>query len=233
MTRFPARLLATAATAALLTSPAVAQNMLDGDVTFELGHNVGKSRNFKHIATSLGTTFDNGIGMQLDISVGKYEAINSTVPSAGVHVFYAPTSDWAVGGFVLAEDLRPGNYAYAGLEAAYTTGDFSGEVYVAYRHDYNGAFHGERYGIELAYAPGNWNGFGVFGGAHGETGLPGGTKSIAYVGADYRFANNTKLALTVGRNDRRETVATLGYTIQFGNGARFSRRHSQGVFDGY
>jgi len=233
MPRSTTRLLATVAACALISTPAVAQNILNGDLTFELGHNAQKSRNFKHISTSLGTTFDSGLGLQFDMSVGKYEGINSTSPSAGLHVFYSPDTTWAVGAFVLAEDQRPGNYAYMGLEAVYNTGDFRGEVYAAYRHDYAANFHGERYGVEMAYAPANWNGFGVFGGAHGETGLPTGSKSIAYLGADYRFANSTKLALTVGRTDQGETVATLGYQIQFGNGATFSRRHSQGVFDGY
>lgn len=233
MPKLTTRLMTFTAACALLASPAVSQNMLNGDVTFELGRNFEKSRNFKHIATSLGTTFDSGLGVQLDLSTGKYESVTSTVPSAGVHVFYAPTSDWAVGGFFMGEDQRPGNYVYMGLEAAYSTGDFRGEIYGAYRRDVANGFHGERYGVEMAYAPGTWNGFGLFGGAHGETGLPGGSKSIAYVGGDYRFANNTKLALTVGRTNLRETVATVGYTIQFGNGATFSRRHGQGVFDGY
>ena len=30
-----------------------------------------------------------------------------------------------------------------------------------------------------------------------------------------------------------ENLVTLGYQIDFGKGATFSRRHSQGVFDGY
>jgi hypothetical protein len=233
VTRHPTRFFATTAVCALMSSPVIAQNALNGDLTFELGHNVQKSRNFKHIATSLGTTFGSGLGVQFDMSIGKYEGINSTSPSAGLHVFYAPDPSWAVGGFVLAEDQRPGNYAYMGVEGAYDTGAFKAELYAAYRHDYNAGFNGERYGVEAAYAPDNWNGFGLFGGAHGETGLPTGSKSIAYLGGDYRFANGTKLALTVGHTDQNETVATLGYQINFGNGATFSRRHSQGVFDGY
>lgn len=233
MPRVPARFLAVTALCALQTSPAVAQNMLNGDLTFELGRNFDKSRNFKHIATSLGTTFDSGFGLQLDMSIGKYEAVTSTVPSATLHAFYAPTPDWAVGAFFMGEDQRPGNYVYMGLEAAYTTGDFSAEVYGAYRRDVALGNHGERYGVEMAYAPDSWSGFGVFGGAHGETGLPAGSKSIAYLGGDYRFANNTKLALTVGHTNLGETVATVGYQIQFGEGATFSRRHGQGVFDGY
>lgn len=216
-----------------VATPAAAQNALQGNLTFELGRNIDKSRNFKHIATSLGTTFDNGLGVQVDISVGKYENVTSTQPTAGLHVYYAPTADWAVGAFLTGEDQRPGNYAYMGLEAAYDTGAFAAEVYAAFRDDRAATFDGERFGVELAYAPDTWNGFGAFGGAHSESGLPGGSKSIGYIGADYRFRNDTKLALTVGQTDLSETVVTLGYQIDFGSGAVFSRRHSQGVFDGY
>ena len=234
MTKFAfcAAVAALAATAPL-AGPVRAENALQGNLTFELGRNTGKSRNFKHIATSLGTTFASGIGLQLDMSVGKYERVTSTQPTAGLHVYYAPTEEWAVGGFLTGEDQRPGNYAYFGLEAAYDSGPLAAEVYAAYRNDRAATFDGERYGVELAYTPENWSGFGLFGGGHSESGLPGGSKSIAYVGTDYRFKNDTKLALTLGHTNLNENLVTLGYQIDFGKGATFSRRHSQGVFDGY
>ncbi|WP_136635567.1 hypothetical protein [Pseudooceanicola onchidii] len=223
----------TLAMTGVVATPALAENTLNGNLSFELGRNIDKSRNFKHIATSLGTTFDNGVGLQLDISVGKYEQVTSTQPTAGLHVYYAPSDDWAIGAFLTGEDQRPGNYAYFGVEAAYTSGPFMAEVYAAYRNDRASTFDGERFGVEMAYAPDNWGGFGIFGGGHSESGLPGGSKSIVYVGGDYRFANDTKLALTYGRTNLDESVVTLGYHINFGRGATFSRRHSQGVFDGY
>lgn len=228
----------TAAAALLVTAttamPVAAQNALEGNFTLELGRNTDKSRNFKHGAVSLGTTFDSGFGLQFDMSVGKYEQVTSTQPTAALHAFYKPTEEWAIGAFILGEDQRPGNYAYFGIEAAYDTGPFRADVYAAYRNDRAGtSFNGERYGIELAYAPGNWNGFGVFGGGHSESGLPAGSKSIVYVGADYRFQNDTKIILTAGRTNLDENVFTLGYQIDFGRGATFGRRHSQGVFDGY
>lgn len=226
-------LVAALALTAVAGAPARAENVLQGNLTFELGRNADKSRNFKHIATSLGTEFASGIGMQLDISVGKYENVTSTQPTAGAHLYYAPDADWAIGAFLTGEDQRPGNYAYMGLEAAYDAGAFKGEVYAAYRDDRASTFDGERYGMELSYAPETWSGFGLFGGAHSENGLPGGAKSIGYLGADYRFGNDTKLSLTLGQTNLSETVATMGFTIDFGAGPRFSRRHSQGVFDAY
>ena len=234
MTRYTLGLAAISLAAmAAASTPVQAQNTLNGNLTFELGRNTGLSRNFKHGATSLGTVFGNGLGLQFDMSVGKYENVTSTQPSAGVHVFYAPNETWAVGAFVFGEDQRPGNYFYYGAEAAYDSGPFHAEIYGAYRDDRAAAFDGNRFGMELAYAPSNWNGFGVFGGAHTESGLPTGAKSIVTAGVDYRFQNSTKLALTVGRTNLDHTVASLSYQIDFGNGARFSRRHSQGVFDAY
>ena len=225
--------LAAALSVTLGPASAQAQNVLQGNLTFELGRNTDKSRNFKHIATSLGTEFASGVGLQLDITVGKYENVTSTQPTAGAHIYYAPVAEWAVGAFLTGEDQRPGNYAYMGLEAAYDAGAFEGEVYAAFRDDRASTFDGERFGLELAYAPETWGGFGVFGGAHSESGLPGGDKSIGYLGADYRFKNDTKLSLTIGQTNLSETVATVGYSIDFGAGARFTRRHSQGVFDAY
>ncbi|WP_375172986.1 hypothetical protein [Pseudooceanicola sp.] len=229
----PSPYLAAALALTVLAFPAQAENTLHGELSFELGRNVDKSRNFKHIATSLGTTFANGVGLQLDLSVGKYEQVTSTQPTAGIHVYYAPSDDWAIGAFLVGEDQRPGNYAYFGVEAAYDSGPFQAEIYAAYRDDRAATFDGERFGIELAYAPETWSGFGLFGAAHAESGLPTGSKSIAYLGAEYGFKNDTKVAMTVGQTDLSETVVTLGYHIDFGRGATFSRRHSQGVFDGY
>lgn len=216
-----------------IATPVYAQNALEGNLTFELGRNQEKSRNFKHIATSLGTTFDNGVGVQLDLSIGKFESVTSTEPSATAHIFYAPDETWAVGVFAMGEDQRPGNYFLYGVEAKYDTGAFTGEVYAAYRDDRASGFEGERYGVEVGYAPASWGGYGMFGGAHTDTHLATGDKSIGYVGAEYGFRNNTKLALTVGHTDLKETVATLGYQIDFGRGATFSRRNSLSVYDGY
>ena len=222
------------AAAAALNGPVQAQNVMDGNLTIELGHNAGKSRFFKHMAASIGTTFNSGLGFQVDLSAGKYEQVTSTQPHAAVHLYFAPNEEWAAGAFMIGEDQRPGNYFYFGLEAAYDTGALHAEAYAAYRSDRAGtSSDGERFGLELAYTPDSWNGFGLFGGAHSESGLPTGAKSIAYAGAEYRFSNDTKLAVTLGQTNLKETVYTLGYQIDFGKGATFSRRHSQGVFDGY
>ncbi|MBB04905.1 MAG: hypothetical protein CML03_05230 [Pseudooceanicola sp.] len=212
---------------------AQAQSLLEGDLSFELGRNREKSRNFKHIATSMGRTFDSGFGVQLDLAIGKYENVTSTNPAAALHLYYAPDDTWALGGFILGEDQRPGNYVYLGLEAAYETGPLSVEGYAAHRNDRAAAFNGDRYGMEVAYAPDTWSGFGLFGGAHNENDLPAGEKSIAYLGTDYRFDNNTEVALQVGRSDLKHTVASVRYQINFGPGSKFTRRHGQGVFDGY
>ena len=132
---------------------AQAQSLLEGDLSFELGRNREKSRNFKHIATSMGRTFDSGFGVQLDLAIGKYENVTSTNPAAALHLYYAPDDTWALGGFILGEDQRPGNYVYLGLEAAYETGPLSVEGYAAHRNDRAAAFNGDRYGMEAPMRP--------------------------------------------------------------------------------
>ncbi|EAQ03537.1 hypothetical protein OB2597_02917 [Pseudooceanicola batsensis HTCC2597] len=218
---------------ALAAPAAEAQRALQGELSFELGRNQEKSRNYKHIATSLGTTFDNGVGLQLDLSVGKFESVISTQPAAAVHVYFAPGGGWALGAYLSGEDQRPGNYVHLGLEAGYDAGPFDLEAYAAYRDDRAASSDGSRYGIAAAYAPDSWNGAGLFGGGHVDEGLPGGDRSIAYLGTDYRFGNNTRLSLMAGRTDLSETVMKLSYSITFGDGPRFSRRDNMSTFGPY
>jgi hypothetical protein len=210
-----------------------AENVLRGDLSFELGRNTDRSRNFKHISTSLGTEFGNGVGVQLDLALGKYEQLTSTQSSAAVHLYYAPTEAVAVGAYLLGEDTRPGNFAYYGAEVAYSADTWQAEAYLAYRKDLGGSNEGTRYGVEFAATPAGWNGFGLFGAAHGETDLLGGDKSIVTAGGSYTFGNDSTLALEVGRTNLGHSVASVSYRITFGEGARFSRRHAIGAYGAY
>lgn len=227
------RLLAGTALAVTLgTAPAMAQNVVSGHVGFAFSTNQSTSINTKRLETSLGTTLQNGLGFQFDIAASKYEAFTSTSPAATLHMYYKP-GDWAVGAFLTAEDRRPGNSYYFGLEAAYTSGPWEFEGYWAYRDDIAATTDGSRIGILASYAPENWNGFGLMLGGHSEDGMGTGTKSYAYLGGQYRTEKGMVYAAQVGQTDQGDTIFSVNLKIEFGEGAVFSRRDSRGVFPGY
>lgn len=218
--------------AALCAAPALAENTVSGSAALVLSRNFDSGINTKRVETSLGTVLDNGFGFQLDIAASKYEQFTSTSPAGGVHLFYKP-GDWAFGAFVTAEDRRPGNSYYFGVEAAYDAGPWQAEAYWAYRDDISAATDGSRFGITAAYSPDNWNGFGVTFGGHAEDGMTTRTKTYAYLGAEYRTQNDLVYGAQIGQTDQGDTILSMNLRVDFGKGPVFSRRDSRGVFPGY
>ncbi|MGI3167641.1 hypothetical protein ACRARG_00705 [Pseudooceanicola sp. C21-150M6] len=216
-----------------LPPTAAAQDMVRGEAVIELGRNFGTGGNFKRAEMSLGTELGFGAGVQMDLGIGKYEQITSTSPSGSLHLYYAVDEDLAVGVFATAEDRRPGSSYYAGIEAAYATGDIALEGHFAYRDDLDVATDGVRYGLDAGFHPDAWRGFGLSAGAVAETGMTTGRKNFGYVGAEFMFRNGVRTGLMVGRTDNHDTVASAAVSFEFGQGARFGRRDSRGLFPAY
>ncbi|WP_010140385.1 hypothetical protein [Oceanicola sp. S124] len=212
------------------TTPAQAQLVLDGEVTFELAHNNDTSVNTKHIGGSFSGLVWNDFGLQLDLSVGKHEQYTSTQPAATLHLFHAPNEALTWGLFLAAEDRRPGNSYFWGAEVAWQSEGFGLEAFAAYRDDISASTDGTRFGLEASYRPdgADWT---LFAGYAADDGAPL-EQRYGYLGATYEIREGIALGLSAGRNDEGDTIASALVSFTFGDGSRLRARDTMELFPG-
>lgn len=214
----------------LLPATAKAQLVLDGEVKVEVARNFDTGVNTKRIRGSFDGLIWNDVGVQLDLGTGKHENHESTAPSATLHLYYAPTDALSWGGFLTAEDRRPGNSYFWGGEVAYKTGALGLEGYAAYRDDIAETTDGSRYGFDVTYdAAPRWT---LLAGAVTDQGAPL-ERSYGYVGATYAIKDGINLGMTAGGTDDGAAIASLLVTFNFGDGATFRARDSLELYPGY
>lgn len=200
----------------------------------ELGRNTQRSENFKRIESRFAIGFGARWGLQVDVAAAKYEGATSTAPSGAFHLTYAASPDWTLGTYIAADDLRPGNFVYYGVEAAYDGPRLSMDVTAAAIDAVNSSLSGSRFGMDLVYGlgpVGNGDLSALVGGAT-QT-LTGGDRQMGYAGVRYGWQNGVDLDLTVGQTDVGDT--TMGFAVRFdlGKPPSFGQRDTRGLFPAY
>ncbi len=218
--------------AVLAAFPARAELTLNGTFEVELARNSDTLINTKRVEGSFAGMVWHNFGAQFDLGIGKHEQYTSTSPSAGAHVFYKPSEEAAVGVYLAAEDRRPGNSYFYGVEGAYRTERYGIEGYLAMRDDIAETTTGHRVGFDATYSFADLSQLSVLTGAVYDDGGPL-ERGYGYVGASYEISDGFALGGTVGRTDNGATVAAISATLTFGKGSTFGRRDSFGLYPGY
>ncbi|MWD27800.1 hypothetical protein E0K89_009965 [Aquicoccus sp. SCR17] len=196
------------------------------ELELRLARNFGMENNFKRIAGSFASDRLGFAGLQMDISVSKFEETYSTAPSAGAHLYRRLGGGTVVGGFIAGDDLRPGNYFYAGIEAKHQAGPVSLEGYLAHIDVIKSGDSGVRYGLDADFGldhPGRMGFSAVRAGYHGAD-LRGQSHGYAYLGTSFDMGRGVSLSAMAGQNDDHETIAGFSASFAIGNGPTFRRR---------
>ncbi|SPF81297.1 hypothetical protein [Pseudoprimorskyibacter insulae] len=222
-------ILSSAAIACIAATSASAQDV-SGSVSFGIARNAQQSNNSKRIVAQVAFPMTDRLDLQVDVGVGKYEDTFSTAPYAALHLGYAVSETFKVGAFLAGDDIRPGNYFYYGIEAAYDSGPLSADLFVSGIDVIKSSASGLRYGVDLSYAI-NAN-YSVLAGAAGQS-LKGDNRTYGYIGAAYTFDNGIRFAATAGKTDKGATIGGVQLTLPFGGGAAFTSRDTRSLFPAY
>ncbi|MEC3860490.1 hypothetical protein VK792_04275 [Mesobacterium sp. TK19101] len=200
----------------------------------ELGRNTQRSENFKRIESRFAIDFASRWGLQVDVAAAKYEGATSTAPSGAFHLTYAASPDWTLGVYIAGDDLRPGNYVYYGIEAAYDGPRLSVDFNAAAIDAVNSSLSGSRFGMDLVYGLGPvGNGqLSVLAGGAVQS-LTGGDRQMGYVGVRYGWQNGVNLDLTVGQTDVGDTTMAFALRFDLGRKPHFGARDTRGLFPAY
>jgi len=208
--------------------------LASGNLRLAYGQNFATESSFKRIETSFAATPWDPVGVQLDLGIGKRGSNTSTAPSAAIHVFQ-DYGTAAFGGYIAAEDMRPGNSYYYGIEYVTAPGPLAVDVYAAWREDISAPTSGLRYGLDAAWRVedrGDGRGWSVLAGGHGEDAAAG-HKGLGYLGAAWHLRHGVTFDGRLGVTEHGHATAVAGVTFGFGEGARFHRRDSYSAFPAY
>lgn len=218
--------------AAFSATPVTAERALNGTFQIELARNSDTLVNTKRVEGSFAGMVWHDFGAQFDLGIGKHEQYTSTSPSAGAHIFYKPSDVSAIGVYLAAEDRRPGNSYYYGIEGVYRTDRYGIEGYIAMRDDIAESTSGGRIGFDADYTLAALPQLSLLTGAVYDDGAPL-ESGYGYIGASYEVADGIGLGGTIGRTDDGATIAAINATFTFGKGSTFGRRDSFGLYPGY
>ncbi len=216
----------------LSATPVIAEPDMGAQLQLQFARNVDDSDVFKRIAGAFNIGISDSIDLQFDIAASKYTAVDSTAPTAGVHLAYALSDDVTAGVFFTAEDQQPGNYYAYGVEIDYASDRFGAQAYYGMLEDITLDLSGSRYGLDAEFGLFRNDSILLLAGAHGQS-IGGADQSFAYVGASYELRNGTVLGLTAGQNDHGDTIASFTATFAFGHAPTFNSRDGRSLMAGY
>ena len=223
---------AAAACMSLLPLSAGADVLANGSFGIELARNSETLINTKHVDISLAGKVWKDIGLQFDASLGKHEKYTSTAPGATLHAFFEAAPDLSYGIFVAAEDRRPGNSYFYGIEAAWETPGYDFQAFAATREDISAETSGYRLGGDVSVQVLTVPWLSVQAGGTYDNGLPL-ERSFAYIGAAAEVKDGVSLGAQLGQTNRNATILGVFARIDFGSGPVFGARDTFSRYPGY